>query len=256
MAFRPCIDLRNGKVVQIVGGTLGDKEEGVVTNYTSERDAAEFARLYKENGLIGGHIIMLGPGNEQAALRALEAYPGGMHLGGGVNPENAGRYLDAGASHVIVTSYLFEGSTLSMDRLKRLTDSVDPKRLVIDLSCRLTKDGSYHVATNRWQTVTDTKIDADLIHSLENYCSEFLVHAADVEGKCHGIDELLVSLLGELVTIPTTYAGGANSIESIARVEELSGGLIDLTIGSALDIFGGNAVKFADAARLGKKARS
>lgn len=253
MAFRPCIDLRNGKVVQIVGGTLSDDGADTITNFVSERDAADFAAMYRQDGLCGGHVIMLGPGNADAALRALSAYPGGMQIGGGLTPENAQYYLDAGASHVIVTSYLFDNGKFSPPRLDAMLSAVGNRKLVIDLSCRRGADGLYRVATNRWQTVTDSVIDAELIDRLEGFCSEFLVHAADIEGQCRGIDEDVVRLLGQLVSIPTTYAGGADCLESIQRVEELSNGKVDLTIGSALDIFGGNGVRYADAAALGRK---
>lgn len=253
MAFRPCIDLRGGKVVQIVGGTLSDDGADTVTNFVSDRDSADFADLYKQSGLRGGHVIMLGPGNEEAAVRALNAYPGGLQIGGGIHPDNAELYLSKGASHVIVTSYLFEDGMLSSERLQAIVGAIGSDKLVIDLSCRRGQDGLYRVATNRWQTVTDTVIDASLIHSLESSCSEFLVHAADVEGQCRGIDEDIVRLLGQLVSIPTTYAGGADRLDSIQRVEELSNGKVDLTIGSALDIFGGKKVRYEEAAALGRK---
>ena len=194
---------------------------------------------------------MLGPGNEQAAREALAAYPQGLQVGGGINPDNALSYLEGGASHVIVTSYLFDGSRLSFDRVMRMADSVGAERLVIDVSCRRTAAGDYRVATNRWQTVTDIMVDGDLFESLRDYCAEFLVHAADVEGQCRGIDQELVVQLGGAVTRPTTYAGGAKALDDIALVQELSGGKVDLTIGSALDIFGGSGVRYEDAARLG-----
>ena len=251
MAFRPCIDLKDGQVVQIIGGTLTDDGAGVVTNFTSEQSAADFARLYRSDGLRGGHVIMLGPGSEDAAQSALSAYPGGLQVGGGITAANAGQWLDAGASHVIVTSFLFENGDLSPRRLQAMTQSVGKDRLVIDISCRRSSGGQYYAATNRWQTVTPTRLEIDLIRRLEPFCAEFLVHAADVEGKREGIDEELVRLLGGWVTLPTTYAGGAKSLEDIARVAELSGGKVDLTIGSALDIFGGSQVRYEDAARLG-----
>ncbi len=251
MAFRPCIDLKDGQVVQIVGGTLTDNGVGVVTNFISERSAADFAQLYRRDELRGGHVIMLGPGSEEAARSALAVYPGGLQIGGGITAGNAGQWLAAGASHVIVTSFLFENDDLSPRRLHAMTQSAGSHRLVIDLSCRRSSDGQYYVATNRWQTVSPTRLDAALIRSLEPFCAEFLIHAADVEGKCEGIDEELVRLLGEWVTLPTTYAGGAKSLGDIARVAELSGGKIDLTIGSALNIFGGSQVRYEDAARLG-----
>ena len=252
MAFRPCIDLRNGRVVQIVGGTLTDDGAATVTNYTSDRSAADFAALYRRDGLRGGHVIMLGPGSEDAARSALSAYPDGLQIGGGITRDNAGKWLDIGASHVIVTSFLFEDGALSLSRLEQISRAVSPERLVIDLSCRKSADRHYYVATNRWQTVTETRLDAALIQSLEPFCAEFLVHAADVEGKCEGIDEALVGLLGEWGSLPTTYAGGARRLEDITQVEQISGGKVDLTIGSALDIFGGSLVRYEDAARLGR----
>ena len=253
MAFRPCIDLQDGRVVQIVGGTLTDDGVGTLTNHVSDRSAADFAALYRRDGLRGGHVILLGPGSEEAARSALSAYPDGLQLGGGVNLENAAHWLDAGASHVIVTSFLFEAGELSLHRLQEISRTVGKDRLVVDLSCRRSTGGAYYIATNRWQIVTTARLDANLIRRLEPFCTEFLVHAADVEGKCEGIDEDLVRLLGNWVTLPTTYAGGAKSIEDISRVEELSGGKVDLTIGSALDIFGGGLVRYADAARRGSK---
>ncbi len=254
MAFRPCIDLRGGRVVQIVGGTLTDSGAQTVTNFVSDRAPADFAALYKRDGLGGGHVIMLGPGSEDAARSALAAYPGGLQIGGGISADNAMSWLDAGASHVIVTSYLFEDGQLSPARLAATVRAIGPARLVIDLSCRLGADGHYYAATDRWQTVTPTRLSASLFRALEPSCAEFLVHAADVEGKCEGIDEGLVRLLGDWVTLPTTYAGGAQRLEDVARVEALSGGKVDLTIGSALDIFGGVRVLYEDAARLGRRA--
>ena len=254
MAFRPCIDLKDGRVVQIVGGTLSEDRSGqIVVNHVSEQSAGEFASLYRKDGLRGGHVILLGPGNEAAAREALRAYPGGLQVGGGINAENAGEWLDAGASHVIVTSFLFEGGEFAPKRLEMMVHAVGQDRLVIDLSCRRGADGQPYVATNRWQTVTPTRLDAALIQALEPSCAEFLVHAADVEGLCRGIDEELITRLGEWVRLPTTYAGGARLLTDIARVEELSGGKVDLTIGSALDIFGGSLVRYEDAARLGRK---
>ena len=253
MAFRPCIDLKDGKVVQIVGGTLTNSGVGVVTNFTSAQSAADFALLYRRDGLRGGHVILLGPGSEDVARAALAAYPGGLQLGGGIMPDNAKRWLEAGASHVIVTSFLFENGDLSPKRLEAMRRAVGKERLVIDVSCRRATGGAYYVATNRWQTVTETRLDAALFKTLAQFCAEFLIHAADVEGKCEGIDEELVSLLGGWVALPTTYAGGARRLEDIALVERLSGGAVDLTIGSALDIFGGSGVRYEDAARLGRR---
>ena len=253
MAFRPCIDLKDGRVVQIVGGTLMNDGQAVV-NYVSERMAAEFAAVYRRDGLRGGHVIMLGPGNEAAALSALRAYPGGLQIGGGITPENAGAYLDAGASHVIVTSYLFPQGAFAPERLAAMVKAVGQARLVIDLSCRRTSDGAYHVATDRWQTVTATRLSADTLDFFGGHSAELLIHAADVEGRQGGIDDELVRRLGEWVSVPTTYAGGARRLSDIQRVEELSGGKVDLTIGSALDIFGGSLVRYEDAARLGRSS--
>lgn len=251
MAFRPCIDLKDGRVVQIVGGTLMPTGQAAV-NHVSPLAAADFASLYRRDNLYGGHMILLGAGCEDAALSALRAYPGGLQVGGGITPTNALGYLHAGASHVIVTSFLFDGEQFSEEKLAQMVRTVGRERLVIDLSCRRAANGDYFVAANRWRTVTQSQITLDFIRSLEVSCAELLVHAADVEGRQAGIDEDLVMLLGRSVSCPTTYAGGARALDDIARVEHLSGGKLDLTIGSALDIFGGSHVRYADAARLGR----
>ncbi|MBN2712087.1 MAG: phosphoribosylformimino-5-aminoimidazole carboxamide ribotide isomerase [Planctomycetes bacterium] len=240
MRFRPCIDLRNGRVVQIVGGTLKDNEDGsTVTNFESEKSPAEFAELYKADRLTGGHVIALGPGNREAALSALRAYPGGLQIGGGINPENAGEYLDAGASHAIVTSYVFRDGKIDMDRLKEMVKAVGKQRLVLDLSCRK-RDGEYYVVTDRWQKFTDFKVLGSSLKELSAYCDEYLVHGVDVEGLRAGIEDDLVRLLGEMSPIPVTYAGGARSIADLEKVENIGLSKVDLTIGSALDIFGGD----------------
>ena len=253
MAFRPCIDLRDGRVVQIVGGTLSEDGARAVVNHVSATSAGEFASLYRRDGLRGGHVIMLGPGSEAAAREALAAYPYGLQVGGGITPNNAGEWLDAGASHVIVTSFLFPQGAFAPERLAAMEAAVGRTRLVVDLSCRRTPEGAYRVATDRWQTVTATRLDAATIRRFESHCDELLIHAADVEGRCRGIDEALVRLLGEWTSVPTTYAGGARQLGDIGRVTELSGGRVDLTIGSALDIFGGSLVRYEDAARLGRR---
>lgn len=239
MRFRPCIDLRNGKVVQIVGGTLaGDGEAGLATNFESDKGSADYAALYRRDGLVGGHVIALGPGNEAAALAALGEYRGGLQYGGGVTEENALRYLEGGASQVIVTSYVFREGRIDFGRLERLASLVGPERLVLDLSCRR-RDGDYWVVTDRWQTFTEAKVDGAALRTLAAYCSEYLVHGVDVEGLMNGIEERLVELLGDSSPLPSTYAGGARSLEDLDRVERLGQGRVDLTIGSALDIFGG-----------------
>ncbi|MBX3743742.1 MAG: phosphoribosylformimino-5-aminoimidazole carboxamide ribotide isomerase [Verrucomicrobiae bacterium] len=243
--FRPCIDLRGGRVVQIVGGTLTDSGEGTRTRFESERPASWYADLYRRDGLTGGHIIQLGPGNETAAESALAAWPGGLQLGGGVNPANAPRWLDAGASHVIVTSWVFREGRIDTERLDALRRLVGRDRLVLDLSCRR-RDGRYWVVTDRWQRFTDVELSAFTLESLAGSCAEFLVHAVDVEGLCRGIDRELVERLAQATPIPLTYAGGAASLADLEDVSRLGRGRIDLTIGSALDLFGGTGVRYAD----------
>lgn len=239
MRFRPCIDLRNGKVVQIVGGTLSDASEScVTTNFESSMAPSDFARMYQRDELTGGHVIALGPGNKDAAISALSAYPGGMQYGGGVTAENAVAFLEAGASQVIVTSYVFRAGKVDFDRLQKLVSETGKERLVLDLSCRA-RDGKYWVVTDRWQNFTDTSVDSETIEELAKYCSEFLVHGVDVEGRMNGIEDDLVRMLGANCKLPMTYAGGARSLEDLARVESLGSGKVDLTIGSALDVFGG-----------------
>jgi len=241
--FRPCIDLHEGKVKQIIGGSL--TANGAETNFVSDRDATYYASLYREHNLRGGHIISLGPNNQQSALRALTAFPQGMQYGGGVNLENASEFLEAGASHVIVTSHLFESGEFSWSRLEAIKSAVGADRLVLDLSCRKTDNG-WMIATDRWQTITDTPVNQQTIEKLESHCAEFLVHAADVEGLQAGIDSDLVSLLGQCCSLPCTYAGGARSLQDLQLVDTLSKGRVDLTIGSALDIFGGSGITLAD----------
>ncbi|CAA0125718.1 Imidazole glycerol phosphate synthase subunit HisF [BD1-7 clade bacterium] len=251
-SFRPCIDLHQGKVKQIVGGSLND--QGAQTNFVSEKDAAWYASLYRDNKLTGGHVIALGPGNEEQALLALSAWPNGLQFGGGVKPENAEKYLKAGASHVIVTSYLFDGDTFSWEKLDAIKAVTGKDKLVLDLSCRRADNGWY-IATNRWQTVTQTPVNAETLEQLASHCDEFLIHAADVEGLQGGIDEALVALLGEHATVPMTYAGGARSLADLEKVHALSNGKVDLTIGSALDIFGGEGVTLDACIRWNKQTR-
>jgi phosphoribosylformimino-5-aminoimidazole carboxamide ribotide isomerase len=244
--FRPCIDLINGKVVQIVGGTLGGEPSAVRTNFVSERPASWFAELYKRDGLNGGHVIMLGQGNEKSAHEALAAFPGGLQIGGAVNTDNAHSWLDAGASHVIVTSWVFRDGKVNEERLKQMVAAVGSDKLVLDLSCRR-RGADYVVVTDRWQKFTDVMLSAQTLQVFARSCSEFLIHAVDVEGLCNGVDWELVEKLGQWAPIPTTYAGGASSLSDLEEVTRLGQGKIDLTIGSALDIFGGKGVRYEDA---------
>ena len=241
--FRPCIDLHEGRVKQIVGGSLDTHQ--LRTNFVSEKPSSWFAELYKKDQLRGGHVIMLGPGNEPAALEALRAYPGGLQVGGGINSDNARTYLDAGASHVIVTSWIFRDGRVEWDRLKQLVGQIGKKRLVLDLSCRQ-RDRQYFVVTDRWQKFTTTTLSAETLASMAEYCDEFLIHAVDVEGLCRGIDQELVEQLSHWRSIPTTYAGGAKSLQDLETVTRISANRIDLTIGSALDIFGGTGVTYQE----------
>jgi phosphoribosylformimino-5-aminoimidazole carboxamide ribotide isomerase len=267
--FRPCIDLHEGKVKQIVGGTLGDA--GLRTNFVSTRPAAWFAELYKRDGLTGGHVIQLGAGNEAEARSALAAFPGGLQIGGGVNAQNARGWLDAGASHVIVTSWVFREGRVNWARLDELVKAVGKNRLVLDLSCRkkfvafglrpnpsshrldTTNTSDYFVVTDRWQKFTELAVNAENLQKLAGSCAEFLIHAVDVEGLCRGIDRELVEKLGRWSPIPVTYAGGANSISDLEEVTRLGQGKIDLTVGSALDIFGGTGVKYADCVKFNRR---
>lgn len=243
--FRPCIDLHLGHVKQIVGESLRDDGTTPLENFVSEEPASYFADRYQRDRLTGGHIIMLGPGNERAAEAALAAFPQGMQVGGGVTPDSAKSWLKRGAKQVIVTSYLFEGGELQMARVEAMAAAVTPEKLVLDLSCRRNGEG-WNVATDRWQTVTSTPVTQATLEQLAPFCSEYLVHAADVEGKCEGIDEDLVKLLGTYSPLPCTYAGGGRCLADLAKVEDLSAGRVDLTFGSALDIFGGTGVRYTD----------
>ena len=235
--FRPCIDLRGGRVVQIVGGSLADGVEPT-TNFTTDANAAEFAARYRADELPGGHVIALGPGNEAAARQALQAYPGGMQMGGGITPETARGYLDAGASHVIVTSYVFVDGALDEQRLAALVRSVGRERLVLDLSCRR-RGADYWVVCDRWQRFTTLQVTVSTLRRLADACAEFLVHGVDVEGLRAGFETPLVALLGEHSPLPVTYAGGLRSLTDLDEVERLGGGRVDASIGSALDLFGG-----------------
>ncbi|PPQ98539.1 hypothetical protein CVT24_004030 [Panaeolus cyanescens] len=263
--FKPCIDLHNGQVKQIVGGTLSDAApDALKTNFVASQSAGEFARIYRKHNLEGGHVIKLGAGNDDAALEALSAWPDALQIGGGITDQNAQYWIENHASKVIVTSFLFPNANFSLERLQALSNIVGKDRLVVDVSCRRRGD-RWFVAMNKWQDITDMEVSKGMsicdtylpvskcsniflesLNMLSGYCSEFLVHAADVEGLCQGIDEDLVRRLGEWVTIPTTYAGGAKDISDLDLVDRLSNGKVDLTYGSALDIFGGSQVIFDD----------
>ncbi len=245
MKFRPCIDIHNGKVKQIVGGSLKDAGDQAAENFVSSQDAAFYARLYQSYGLSGGHIILLNPPSSDyyeatlhQALLALQAWPGGMQVGGGITAENAETFLNAGASHVIVTSYVFRNGRISWENLEKLTAAAGREHLVLDLSCRK-KDGRYYIVTDRWQTFTDVVLDAAVLRELSSLCSEFLIHAVDVEGKASGIETELVRLLSKLDCFPVTYAGGVGSYQDLRLLKEEGRNRLDVTIGSALDLFGG-----------------
>lgn len=252
MRFRPCIDIHQGRVKQIVGSTYRDGDAtGMVTNFSSELPSSHFAEMYRRDGLTGGHVIMLGSGNEQAALQALRAYPGGLQIGGGITPDNAAAYLDSGASHVIMTSYVFSGGAVSWERLRQAVSRIGRKRLVLDVSCKKV-GGAYRIVTDRWQRVSDVEISSATLEQLGAYCDEFLVHAADVEGTQQGVAADLIELLAQYSPVPTTYAGGIRSLVDIGEVGRAGAGRIDYTIGSALDIFGGN-LRYRDVVALPRK---
>lgn len=245
MKFRPCIDIHNGCVKQIVGGSLRDTGDKAEENFVAKQDAAYYANMYKKCGISGGHIILLNDiyspyydVTKEQALLALETYRGGMQVGGGIDPKNAMGYLDAGATHVIVTSYVFYDGKINMDNLKYLNNKVGRERIVIDLSCKK-KDGKFYVATDRWQKLTDVQVEEKLFYELEKYCDEFLIHAVDVEGKAKGIDEDVAGILGRLEGMKVTYAGGIGSFSDLDKLKEIGQNKVDFTVGSALDIFGG-----------------
>ena len=245
MKFRPCIDIHNGKVKQIVGGSLKDEGNQAITNFASEYGADFYAKMYKRDGLTGGHIILLNSkeseyyeATKDQAVLALRTYPSGMQIGGGITAKNAKEYIEAGASHVIVTSYVFKDGEIFWDNLKSLVEVVGKEHVVLDLSCRK-KEGKYYVVTDRWQTFTSVEVTPHLLDDLSKYCDEFLIHGVDVEGKSSGVELELVKLLADWNGIPITYAGGIGSMEDLEVFQEASGGKLDFTIGSALDLFGG-----------------
>ena len=245
MKFRPCIDIHNGAVKQIVGGSLKDAGNAAVENYISRQDADYYAKMYQRDGLAGGHIILLNPPSSEyyeatkaQALKALHAYPGGMQIGGGITAENTAEYLEEGASHVIVTSYVFQDGQVRYDRLNRLKKAVGKEHVVLDLSCRRWEN-SYFIVTNRWQTFTEVRLTVDVLEELSGWCDEFLIHGVDVEGKASGTEAELVQMLAAWRGLPITYAGGIGSMEDLREFARISGGKLDYTIGSALDLFGG-----------------
>lgn len=245
MEFRPCIDIHNGKVKQIVGSSIVDGTDAVKENFVSDKDSAYYAKLYEEYGLKGGHVIMLNnaasefyEATKAEACKALNAYRGGLQVGGGINADNAKYFIDEGASHVIVTSYGFMDGVINYDNLAKLRDAVSKEHVVLDLSCRK-KDGKYYIVTNRWQCFTDAELNVDLLKKLSEYCDEFLVHAVDVEGKGSGIESEVIEILKHS-PVPVTYAGGISSIKDIDFIKKVSDNLVNVTIGTSLDIFGGS----------------
>lgn len=245
MEFRPCIDIHNGQVKQIVGGSLQDEGDQARENFVAGQDAAYFAEIYRNAGIRGGHVILLNSeesshyeASKRQALAALRAYPGGLQAGGGIRPENAAEFLEEGASHVIVTSYVFRDGKIHYDRLEKMAEAVGRERLVLDVSCRRTEDG-FRVVTDRWQKLTEEKVEERLLERLSAYCDEFLVHAVDVEGKAGGMEEELICLLGDWAGKPVTYAGGVHSYEDLEILHRLGRNRLNVTIGSALDLFGG-----------------
>lgn len=245
MKFRPCIDIHNGSVKQIVGGSLTDRENQARDNFVSEYDAKYYAEMYRDDGLTDGHIILLNPKTSEyyeknltLAREALAAYPKGMQIGGGIDDTNAELFLDMGASKVIVTSYVFRDGKIDFERLERLCALVDKEHLVLDLSCRYVED-DYYIVTDRWQKTTAETLSVQTLAMLSEYCSEFLVHAVDVEGKASGVEKEVIKRLGAFELLPVTYAGGIHSLSDIMWIKEAGDNHVDYTIGSALDLFGG-----------------
>lgn len=245
MEFRPCIDIHNGQVKQIIGGSLKDLGDQAAENFVSEQDAGFYAELYKKQGIKGGHIILLNPVSseyyektKEQALLALKTYPDGLQIGGGITADNAEEFLKAGATHVIVTSYVFKDGQINYDNLFKIVDKVGKDKLVIDLSCRY-KGDNYYIVTDRWQHFTEIKLTHEVLDEFAQYCDEFLIHAVDVEGKASGIEKDLAQMLGEWEGIPVTYAGGVGNFDDLSDLKSLGKNKLNVTIGSALDIFGG-----------------
>lgn len=245
MEFRPCIDIHNGKVKQIVGGSLRDEGDSAKENFVALQGADYYAELYRNDRLYGGHVILLNPvgssfyeETKRQALQALGAFPGGLQVGGGITPENGAEFLEAGASHVIVTSYVFSEGRIRYENLERMVHAVGKEHLVLDLSCRRRED-AYYVVTDRWQRFTKERMDRRLLEKLSGYADEFLIHGVDVEGQSAGIAAELVGLLADWEGCPITYAGGVRGFHDLEQLKELGRGRIHVTIGSALDLFGG-----------------
>ena len=255
MKFRPCIDIHNGKVKQIVGGSLTDIYDQAQENFVSEQDSAFYAGLYRDAGIKGGHVILLNnpdspyyEATREQALLALRTYPGGLQIGGGICPENAGMYLEAGASHVIATSYVFKNGQISWENLNKMVQAAGKERLVLDLSCRK-KGAQYYIVTDRWQKFTEVPVSLEIMEKLGSYCAEFLIHAVDVEGKAHGVEKELAVLLGNYTSCPVTYAGGVGSMEDLEDLRTYGKNRLDVTVGSALDLFGGK-LPFSELVKL------
>ncbi len=249
MRFRPCIDIHNGQVKQIVGSSLRDAGDRACDNYVSGHSAGYYASLYRERDLTGGHIILLNAqsspqyeATKRQALEALATWPQGMQVGGGVTADNAEAWLAAGASHVIVTSYAFAGGSINYEHLEALAGAVGREHIVLDVSCRKREKGGadYYIVTDRWQRFTDVALTAETLTMLSRYCDEFLIHAADVEGKQAGIEDTVVQILGEYEGTPMIYAGGIHTLEDISRIRLLGKNHLDVTVGSALALFGGS----------------
>ena len=245
MQFRPCIDIHNGAVKQIVGGSLKDAGNQAKENFVSKQDAAFYARLYREYDLKGGHIILLNHKDSEffeatrtQALEALKEYPQGLMIGGGIDAENAVDYLEAGASHVIVTSYVFKNGEVNLSNLQKLVSAVGKEHIVLDLSCRKI-NSAYCIVSDRWQKATNVILNHEALDYFSNFCDEFLIHAVDVEGKSSGIETEVAAMLGDWAKIPITYAGGVHDFHDLDLLKKLGRGKVDVTIGSALDLFGG-----------------
>ena len=259
MQFRPCIDIHNGQVKQIVGGSLSDEANQAQENFVADADAAFFAKFYQEKALKGGHVILLNAKDSEfyeetkkQAMLALSTYPNGLQVGGGITADNAKGYINAGASHVIVTSYVFKDGKIYYDRLEKLREAVGKEHIVLDLSCKKFPEG-YVVMTDRWQRKTETVLDEALFEKLSEYCDEFLVHAVDVEGKANGVEKEIIQMLGNIENRAVTYAGGVHSFEDLRLLKELGKNRVNVTIGSALDLFGGT-MKFEEVVKYCQEA--